>query len=89
MLDLFYTVITFLGGLIGGVVLTTWKYRNYILPIVSEITKALEDGKITFHEMLGMLITAYSSYRKEDIQKTVLETIRYLKQRYNLNNVII
>ena len=85
MIDLFYAVITFLGGLIGGVVLTAWKYRNYILPMVSEITEALEDGKITFHETLGMLITAYASYRKEDVQKTVLETIRYLKQRYNLD----
>jgi len=85
MPDLFYTVITFIVGLISGVSLTVWKYRNHILPIVSEILKAYEDEKITFHEMLSVLITAYSLYRKEDIHKIVLETIQYLKQRYNLD----
>jgi len=85
MPDLFYTVITFIGGLISGVAIAVWKYRNYILPITSEILKAFEDEKITFHEMLGVLITAYASYRHEDIQKTVLDTIQYLKQRYNLD----
>ena len=73
MFDLFYGILTFIGGIIGGVVLTVWKYKNYILPVSSEIVKALEDGKITFHEMLGMLITAYSTYKGEDVQKTVLE----------------
>jgi len=74
-----------MGGLIGGVAITVWKYRNYILPITSEILKAYEDEKITFHEMLSVLITAYSLYRKEDMKKIVLETIQYLKQRYNLD----
>jgi len=85
MFDIFYAIITFLGGIISGVVLTVWKYKNYILPVSSEIVKALEDGKIAFHEMLGVLITAYASYKHEDIQKTVLDTIQYLKQRYNLD----
>jgi len=85
MFDLFYAVITFIGGMIGGVVLTVWKYRNYILPISSEFMRAIEDGKITFHETLTMLITAYSLHKKEDIHTTVLEVIRYLKQRYNLD----
>ena len=85
MLDVFYNIILFIGGMIGGVVLAVWRYRNYILPISSEIVKALEDGKITFHESLSALITAYASYKSEDVQKTVLEVIRFLKQRYNLD----
>jgi hypothetical protein len=84
-MDVFYHVITFIGGLIGGVVLTIYKYRNYILPITSEIMKAYEDGKITFHEVLGSLIVAYSMWKGEDERKIALETIRYLKQRWNLD----
>jgi hypothetical protein len=84
-MDVFYHVITFIGGLIGGVVLTIYKYRNYILPVTGEIVRALDDGKITFHEVLGALIVAYSQYTGEDERKTVLETIRYLKQRWNLD----
>jgi len=85
VIDWFYSVITFIGGLIGGVVLTVYKYRNYILPVTGEIIRALEDGKITFHEVLGALIVAYSQYTGEDEKKVVLETIRYLKQRWNLD----
>jgi len=85
VIDWFYSLISFIIGFLGGAIAFIYRYRNYILPVTGEIIRALEDGKITFHEVLGALIVAYSQYTGEDEKKVVLETIRYLKQRWNLD----
>jgi hypothetical protein len=85
VIDWFYNVITFLGGLIGGVVLTLYKYRNYIKIGFEDLFEALSDGKLQPHELILLLIDVEAEYEKRDRKTVALEVINFIKQRYNLD----
>jgi hypothetical protein len=85
MIDIFYSVITFIGGLIGGVVLTLYKYRNYIRIGFEDLLSALSDGKLQPHDLIILLIDVEAEYEKKDRKQVALETINFIKQRYNLD----
>jgi hypothetical protein len=85
MIDWFYSVITFLGGLIGGVVLTLYKYRNYIKIGFTDLLEALSDGKLQPHDLILLLIDVEAEYECKDRKKIALDVINFIKQRYNLD----
>jgi len=83
-MDLFYTILTFLGGLIGGVFLTAYKYRDYIKIGLTELINAYEDGKLDLLDLVSLLIRVNAHLKKIDDQKSALEIIQFIKQRFNL-----
>jgi hypothetical protein len=85
VIDIFYSVITFIGGLIGGVVLTLYKYRNYIKIGFTDLLEALSDGKLQPHDIILLLIDVEAEYEKRDRKQVALEVINFIKQRYNLD----
>ena len=85
MIDMFYSVITFLGGLIGGVVLTLYKYRNYIKIGFADLLEALSDGKLQPHDLILLLIDVEAEYEGRDRKTVALDVINFIKQRYNLD----
>jgi hypothetical protein len=84
-MDIFYSVITFLGGLIGGVVLTLYKYRNYIKIGFTDLLEALSDGKLQPHDLILLLIDVEAEYEGRDRKTVALDVINFVKQRYNLD----
>ena len=85
MIDMFYSVITFIGGLIGGVVLTLYKYRNYIKIGFADLLEALSDGKLQPHDLIILLIDVEAEYEGRDRKTVALDVINFIKQRYNLD----
>jgi len=85
VIDMFYSVITFLGGLIGGVVLTLYKYRNYIKIGFADLLEALSDGKLQPHDLILLLIDVEAEYEGRDRKTVALDVINFIKQRYNLD----
>jgi hypothetical protein len=85
VIDIFYSVITFIGGLIGGVVLTLYKYRNYIKIGFTDLLEALSDGKLQPHDLILLLIDVEAEYEKRDRKTVALDVINFIKQRYNLD----
>jgi len=85
MIDIFYSVITFIGGLIGGVVLTLYKYRNYIKIGFADLLEALSDGKLQPHDLILLLIDVEAEYEGRDRKTVALDVINFIKQRYNLD----
>jgi hypothetical protein len=85
VIDWFYSVITFLGGLVGGVVLTLYKYRNYIKIGFTDLLEALSDGKLQPHDLILLLIDVEAEYEKRDRKTVALDVINFIKQRYNLD----
>jgi len=85
VIDIFYSVITFLGGLIGGVVLTLYKYRNYIKIGFTDLLEALSDGKLQPHDLILLLIDVEAEYEGKDRKTVALDVINFIKQRYNLD----
>jgi hypothetical protein len=85
MIDMFYSVITFIGGLIGGVVLTLYKYRNYIKIGFADLLEALSDGKLQPHDLILLLIDVEAECEGRDRKTVALDVINFIKQRYNLD----
>jgi hypothetical protein len=85
VIDIFYSVITFIGGLIGGVVLTLYKYRNYIKIGFTDLLEALSDGKLQPHDLILLLIDVEAEYEGKDRKTVALDVINFIKQRYNLD----
>jgi len=84
MLEWFYNVIILLGGVLGGVFITFWKYRDYVKIAVEDVVDAYRDGKIEFHEAVKIMIDAYATYTKKDPKQIANETVAYLKEKYGL-----
>jgi len=83
-MDLFYTILTFLGGLIGGLVLAIYRYKDYIYFGLSELMNAYRDGKLDIDDGVRLLIDAYAYFTHRDVKTVALEIIQYIKKNYGL-----
>lgn len=83
-MDLFYTILTFLGGLIGGIFLTAYRYRNYIMIGLESMIEAWKDGKLDVFDAVYLLVKVHSVVKGISEQNSALEIIQFIKQRFNL-----
>ena len=84
MFEWFYTIVSFIIGLIGGAAAIMWKHRDYIKIAVEDFIDAYKDGKIEFKETVKIIIDAYATYSKKDPKQVANETITYLKEKYGI-----
>jgi hypothetical protein len=85
MIDIFYSLVSFIIGFLGGAIAFIYRYRNYIKIGFEDLFEALSDGKLQPHDLILLLIDVEAEYEKKDRKTVALETINFIKQRYNLD----
>jgi len=84
-MDVFYSLVSFVIGFLGGSIAFIYKYRNYIKIGFTDLLEALSDGKLQPHDLILLLIDVEAEYEGKDRKTVALDVINFIKQRYNLD----